>query len=116
MFARPRGRAFDDRLIHLFEVVVAELDDHVLEVLQVNARVGVRERLARRPATLPHAALAREDALVDLAAVAAVSVAPLAPQGMADLFDGRRHLGQAHHRRRAAVAEREAPPLDLDEA
>ena len=46
-------------------------------------------------------------------AVAAVGVAPLAAQDVAQLLDGVRYLGDAHDLRGAAVAERQAAALEL---
>ena len=63
---------------------------------EADARVGVGEGDARGAAPLAHPPLAREDALVDLLAVAAVVVAALAAQQVAELLDRVGHLGQAH--------------------
>ena len=66
-------------------------------------RVG--EGAARRAAALAHAALAREDAVVELVARALVGEAPVAAQGVAQLVDGLGDVVHAHDARRAAVAE-----------
>ena len=113
---RRRARAGADLgLLDLFHVVFGELDDDLFELGQPHAGVGVGVSLAGRAAPLAHAALAREDALVDLLALAAVGVAPLAAQGVAQLLDGVGHLGHAQDLRGAAVAEREAAPFELDQ-
>ena len=72
------------------DVVVQELDDHVVQL--VGARyaarsVGAAFAVARRAATLADPALAREDAAVD-AVVSPVAVTPVAAQRLADAVDG----------------------------
>src|SRR6185436_12984542 len=56
-----------------------------------------------------------EDALVDLLVAAAIAVAAVAAQGMAQLLDGVGYIGQAQELGGEAVAERQGAAFQLDQ-
>ena len=87
----------------------------VLELGQPHARVGVGVAVARRAAALAHAALAREDALVDLLAARGGRRRGGRGAGPGGAPRRSRAPRQAQDLRGAAVTERQAAALELDQ-
>jgi len=103
-------------LLDDFDVGVLNLDFEILEVGHDEAGIGVAEATcARRPATIAHAALAREDAALE-AIPATVGGAAVTHEQQAKVANGARNLAQPEGSRGTDVAHGQRSAMQLDEA